>query len=110
MFVLICPGWADLRDSGEARRLDDQHDWVRREVETALARHDAIVVPVLHDGAAMPMREELPETMRRLCECNAVTITGKDVYGEIDRLIESVQTGRLRGLAKESLADGGRLQ
>jgi CHASE2 domain-containing sensor protein len=96
MLVLIGPGWADVRQPDGSRRLDDRNDWVRREVETGLEHVQTVVVPVLHDGATMPDRESLPGSLRGLVDCNAIWFTGEDIDAEIDRLVDSVQSGRLR--------------
>lgn len=46
MLAVIGPGWLDARHGDGARRLDDEHDFVRREIEMAIGR-EALVVPVL---------------------------------------------------------------
>ncbi len=51
--AVIGPGWLDSRDAGGSRRLDNARDFVRIEIEAALAR-DIRVIPVLVDGAQMP--------------------------------------------------------
>jgi CHASE2 domain-containing sensor protein len=96
MLVLIGMGWLDVRKSDGTRRLDDPQDWVRREVTAGLGNARCVVVPVLLDGADMPRCEDLPEPLKLLAECNAITFTGEDLDAEIDRLIESVQGGRVR--------------
>ena len=53
MLVVIGRDWLDAKNSAGERRLGLQDDWVRREIERALAR-DIAVVPVLVGGAAMP--------------------------------------------------------
>ncbi|MCW8375359.1 TIR domain-containing protein [Streptomyces justiciae] len=53
-----------------ARRLDDPEDWVRREIEWALAG-GKFVLPVLLDGAEMPTAAELPDSLRALAGLNA---------------------------------------
>jgi hypothetical protein len=58
--VLIGPHWLESKDETGKRRLDDDHDWVRIEIETALATAGVLVVPVLVNGARMPRGEEVP--------------------------------------------------
>ena len=62
--VLIGPGWdgPPLRE-----RLDDEQDWVRREILLA-ADTGAAVVPVLVDRDALPAADALPEALRFLRE------------------------------------------
>jgi hypothetical protein len=70
VLVVIGRGWLDARDASGQRRLDDSSDWVRLEVETALAGK-RLVIPVLVQGAAMPREKALPESMRPLARRNA---------------------------------------
>ncbi|MGO8955161.1 MAG: tetratricopeptide repeat protein [Rhodomicrobium sp.] len=74
MVCLIGPGWLDARNEGGARRLDDLKDWVRLEIERALAR-GLTVIPVLVEGAYMPKAEDLPDTLKPLVDRHAVSIT-----------------------------------
>jgi hypothetical protein len=67
LLVVIGPKWL----SASVRRLDKPNDFVRVEIETALAR-DIRVVPVLIDGARMPQAEDLPESLRPLVYRQAV--------------------------------------
>ena len=64
--VLIGPHWLDSNDETGKRRLDDDHDWVRIEIETALATPGVLVVPVLVNGARMPRGEEVPDSLKPL--------------------------------------------
>jgi TIR domain len=70
VLVVIGRGWLDAHDAGGQRRLDDSSDWVRLEVEAALAGK-RLVIPVLVQGAAMPREKALPESMRPLAHRNA---------------------------------------
>jgi CHASE2 domain-containing sensor protein len=95
MLVLISELWLAPDGAGGARRIDDPRDWVRREIETVLRRPDAIVVPVLLDGATMPASEELPESLRALADHQAVGLTVTSLAADIDALIESIEQGRI---------------
>jgi len=57
--------WLALNSNG-LRRMDDPEDWVRKEVETALADDKKLIIPVLIDDARLPSKNTLPETMRAL--------------------------------------------
>lgn len=100
VLVLIGPSWIDARDEGGARRLDDPHDWVRIEIETALATPGADVVPVLVNGARLPRAEELPESLRPLLRRHAAVIRrDPDFHDDVARLskaiAESVKSGMI---------------
>jgi CHASE2 domain-containing sensor protein len=107
MLVVIGPQWlATLSPSG-GRRLDDPSDFVRREVAAGLARQEAVLVPVLHDGASPPGRDELPEALKALADCQAVQLTGRDFDRWIDDLAENIRRGRARQHQYLSQASGG---
>ena len=65
VLVVIGKRWISLRGDGGTRRLDDEKDFVRLEVEKALER-GIPVVPVLVQGAALPRAEELPGALAAL--------------------------------------------
>ena len=65
LLAVIHPGWADVRDVAGARRLDDAEDWVRREIEQALAG-GKVIIPVFLDGVTAPRPAELPPSIREL--------------------------------------------
>jgi CHASE2 domain-containing sensor protein len=101
MLVLIGPNWLDARKPDGTRRLEDADDWVRREVKAGLDSDEIVVVPVLHDGASMPVSEVLPEALKQLPGSNATRLTGDDLDAEIDRLVDSLQSGQRRGLLRK---------
>jgi|GEM_PF-2465096 len=96
MLVLIGPDWLEASNGEGERRLDDSRDWVRREVEAGLNRDGAIVVPVLLDGARLPSADELPDSLKPLARCNAIALAGNEPDAEIDRLVDSIESGRIR--------------
>ena len=59
LFAMIGPRWLTVADSRGERRLSRADDYVRLEIETALARNIR-VVPALVAGAAMPGSDDLP--------------------------------------------------
>jgi hypothetical protein len=89
VLIVIGPRWLELNAHGK-RRIDDPDDYVRREVELAMAV-GAPVIPVLVEGARPPSAERLPPSIRTLAKLNAVELTherwDRDV-GDLLRLIE----------------------
>jgi hypothetical protein len=76
MLVVIGPKWATLREDGAAApRLADPSDTLRIEIETALARDEVTIIPVLVDDARMPEPGEVPPTLAELCEIQAYTMS-----------------------------------
>jgi TIR domain len=96
VLVMIGNGWLDARDKEGARRLDKDTDWVRLEIERALARSDVEVIPVLVDGARLPPREELPPTLAPLRRLNAFELSDRrwdyDV-NELGRYLDAALKG-----------------
>jgi hypothetical protein len=105
--VLVIMGLRWFSDGG-VRRIDNENDFVRIEVETAL-RRGIPVIPVLVDGATMPLLEDLPHSLHDLVFRNAAVVDpGRDFNMHVDRLIKSiirsVETSRLRERAIEQPA------
>jgi len=92
MLVLIGRYWLTAPGAAQgSRRLDDPGDWVRREVEAGLARPELAVVPVLVDGANMPLREELPPGLQPLSDRQGFILSGAHLEREIDTLIDHIK-------------------
>jgi hypothetical protein len=91
MLVLIGNAW--VKDSSSATsKLLDPHDYVRAELEAALAR-DIPIVPVLLDGAAMPDPRELPPTIHDFSYRNATELRpGRDFQAHMARLLDTLTT------------------
>jgi hypothetical protein len=86
LLVVIGPEWLGPREDG-SKRIHDENDPVRVEVETAL-RNAVKVVPLLVDGATMPTPSALPEQLRKLSFLNAAEISSnRDFDHHINRLI-----------------------
>jgi hypothetical protein len=62
---------------------------VRRELTTALKRH-VLVVPVLVEGATMPMAQDLPEDLRPLTERNAIEVSDTRWDHDMARLSDAL--------------------
>ena len=86
VLAIIGPGWLDARDREGERRIDKPDDWVRLEIERALARDSVEVIPVLVDGARLPPREELPESLLALRRRNAFELSDRRWDYDVDQL------------------------
>ena len=91
VLVVVGRHWLDARDAAGLRRLDDRRDFVRLEVELALAAR-AGVVPVLVEGATMPSAADLPPSLAEFSRCQAVELSDSRWHYDADRLIELLQT------------------
>lgn len=86
--VVIGPKWTKIRGGlFGPRRIFNPYDWVRVEVELALAASDMNVVPVLVNGARMPRAHELPASLQPLLNRHAAFIRRPK---DLDRLLGSI--------------------
>jgi formylglycine-generating enzyme required for sulfatase activity len=105
--VLIGPHWLESKDETGKRRLDDDHDWVRIEIETALATPGVLVVPVLVNGARMPRGEEVPDTLKPLLRRNAAIIRrDPDFHDDVERLATAIRSSVNTGIIDLSKIGG----
>lgn len=99
LLVIIGRAWVGQRDAAGARRLDDDRDYVRSEIASALAR-GIRVIPVLVGDATMPSPEQLPADLQRLARRNAIELSDErwthDVarlLGVLERIVAGVAAG-----------------
>jgi predicted ATPase len=90
VLVVIGPTWVDTPASSGARRLDEPSDFVRREIQTALAS-DARVIPVLVGGARMPAESDLPPPIAPLAHRHAVELLDRRWRVDVDGLIDAIE-------------------
>lgn len=76
VIVIMGRQWLTCTRPDGTRRIDDPNDFVRLEVEYALARPDDVtVIPIVVGSAAMPDAEVLPPSIRPLVRRQAETIS-----------------------------------
>ena len=91
VLAIVGPRWLDARDADGRRRLDAPADFVRLEIELALAAGVA-VVPVLVEGTAMPAATELPQSLAAFARCQAVELADRTWRADVDALIATLQS------------------
>ena len=90
LLVVVGKSWRSQR-KGQPARIMDPDDWVRIEVETALER-SIPVVPLLIDGASLPTRDQLPESLWPLLRRNALPVdSGRDFHAQLSRLVRDLR-------------------
>jgi tetratricopeptide (TPR) repeat protein len=106
VLVLIGPRWFTLQGAYGVRRLDQQDDWVRQEIEGALAARGTIV-PVLVDGAP-PLEREAFKTIPQIAsiaDLQALKLSTREWESSFDTLVQMlVERGFRRVAAIESAA------
>ena len=91
VLVVMGDDWLTETTRDGERRIDDPNDFVRLEVEAALAAPRVSVVPVLVEGAEMPRQSQLPETIRDLSRINAIELSDRRWTADIERLAGSIR-------------------
>jgi hypothetical protein len=91
LIVVLGANWLDAQDENGKRRLDSPNDFVRIEIEAALAR-GIPVIPVLVGNALMPAEEDLPPSLSPLVYRQGIQVRADpDFHRDMDRLIASLQ-------------------
>ena len=90
LLAIIGPAWLTATDEQGNRRLDDPDDIVRLEVEAALDR-GVRVIPILAEGAVMPGRQNLPESLAGLVRRNALPIRHESFRSDAGRLVTAIE-------------------
>jgi hypothetical protein len=90
VLIIIGRDWLALRSADGTPRLEEPGDYVRREIELALASN-ALVVPVLVDTAAFPEAHRLPATIQGLARRNAVELTHRHWQRDTEALMQQLE-------------------
>lgn len=90
LLALIGRDWLSAVDARGRRRLDDPADFVRIEIEAALAR-GVRVVPVLVEEATMPYADELPPTLAPITRRQALVLSPTRFTADIAKLISVLE-------------------
>src|SRR5262245_59134120 len=101
LIVVIGREWLTVEDKAGRPRLQDPGDFVRLEIESALARRIR-VIPVLVQDAPMPRAEELPPTLAKLARRNAIELSDARWSYDVDRLVRTIRDvlGEKEGAAR----------
>jgi hypothetical protein len=89
MLTLIGHRWLDSQDASGRRRLDDPADFVRVEIERALARHIR-VIPVLIGTASMPGQDDLPADISPLATLEAIALSDSRWQYDMSQLVNAI--------------------
>jgi hypothetical protein len=89
LIAVIGRNWASSKYLDDQRRLDDPNDFVRIEIEAALARKIR-VIPILVDGATMPRPDDLPDTLKKLTRRQGIEISHTRFDSDVERLTRAL--------------------
>jgi Tol biopolymer transport system component len=91
MLAIVGPHWMGARNAAGQRRLEDPDDFVRIELETALAR-DIPVVPVLVAHAQLPLASDLPGSLASLVFRQSIEVRpDPDFHNDATRLVTALR-------------------
>ena len=80
-----------ITDAQGNKRLFDENDYVRYEVDTALRNPKITVIPVLIADADVPSKADLPLVLHDLTELNAIKVRNDpDFRRDMDDLVKSI--------------------
>ena len=89
VLAIVGRRWLDARDAEGRRRLDDPNDFVRLEIELALAARVPLV-PVLVEGATMPAAADLPPSIAEFSRCQAVELSDRRWRDDVETLVATL--------------------
>jgi pterin-4a-carbinolamine dehydratase len=92
VLVVMGPDWIRIADEWGRRRIDQEDDWVRLELKTALENPGKRVIPVLVRGARMPPGDALPEQLRPLLARQAIEIRRDYWNHDVQLLLAQLRT------------------
>jgi TIR domain-containing protein len=102
LLALIGDEWLTITDAAGRPRLNDPHDFVRLEIESALERGIS-VIPVVVEGARMPTADELPGNLAPLAGRQAVELSPSRFEFDFGRLLRALE----RRLGEAGLPQAG---
>jgi hypothetical protein len=89
LIAVIGKSWVSSAYLDNQRRLDDPNDFVRIEIEAALARKIR-VIPILVDGAMMPRPDDLPDSLKKLTRRQGIEISHTRFDSDVERLTHAL--------------------
>jgi len=90
VLVLIADRWSEARDDNGKRRLDDPNDFVRIEIETAIANNIPLI-PIYVDGVKPLSGSELPTALSALTRKQGIKIeTGRNFESSMGSMMEAL--------------------
>ena len=93
MLVLIGPDWCGVARDTSPGEASAPPDFVRLEVETALANR-LQVIPILIEDAPMPKEDDLPSSIAALSRRNAITLDPNHFDTSFNKLLPILEQAR----------------
>ncbi|MEN0051026.1 MAG: toll/interleukin-1 receptor domain-containing protein, partial [Bacteroidota bacterium] len=106
VIAIIGTYWCDSSPGGGLERLDNENDWVRKELELAFD-YDKRIFPVLLDVKSLPAKKFLPEKLQELHDIQCLTIDSSQFEREVKQLLEDLEKMGF-GVQEETKKETGR--
>jgi hypothetical protein len=90
VLAIIGPRWLNAQDSQGRRRIDDEADFVRMEIATALSR-EIRVIPILVDGASHISAADLPDDLKSLARRQAIEVRHDRFGADAEQLADTLR-------------------
>jgi TIR domain-containing protein len=90
LVALIGRRWLGAAGTDEGRRIDSPDDFVRVELESALA-NDVFIIPTAVDGAAFPTSAELPPSIEPLARRQGLELHDTSWHDDVKRLTRRLE-------------------
>ena len=94
--ILIGDTWLSETSADGSQRLNSPDDHVHREVAMALNEPSLTVIPVLVEGATMPVDNLLPEPLKGLARLQAIELSDSRWGYDIKRLAQVLETAGIQ--------------
>ncbi|ELR99180.1 toll/interleukin-1 receptor domain-containing protein [Gloeocapsa sp. PCC 73106] len=91
VLVVIGPSWLRASDENGQRRLDNESDWVRCEIQTAL-KDQKTIIPILIKNTNIPPSEEIPEPLRAFLNYQCYFLYDNVWEGQLENLITILES------------------
>ena len=91
LLAVIGPRWLTATDPTGRRRIDDPHDWIRRELAEAFTA-GVRVIPVLADQAELPRESDLPADIAALSRSQYRHLRRREPTSDLARIVADLTT------------------
>jgi hypothetical protein len=89
--------WLGVNELGD-RRIDEEEDWVRKEVALALAQNKTVMPLLFGDNVSLPPKKKLPPDIQELCDCHTKTLRMTHWKDDTEPLMTSLMEIGIRAI------------
>ncbi len=101
VMAVIGPRWLAAKDDQGRMRLEDENDFVRLEIATALERQ-VRTIPVLVERATMPRQQDLPAPLKPLARLQAIELSDTRWDYDVSKVVDALKRALQRNMPEQS--------